>query len=91
MLLSAFSINASAADCGSFTIADMTGNSASLICPTVDHAVCLNNGYQGVMRAYRLVIVSQRGGLDDSKRGSPNVRPSLDNGIKRKRGIKAVA
>ncbi|GAA0835563.1 ABC transporter substrate-binding protein [Marinomonas arenicola] len=73
MLVSAFSVNASAASCGSFTIADMNWNSASLIAH-IDQFI-LNNGYQ--CDAELIPGDSVPTGISMIEKGQPDVAPEL--------------
>ncbi|REG85660.1 ABC transporter substrate-binding protein [Marinomonas pollencensis] len=73
MLVSAFSAQASAAACGSFTIADMNWNSASLIAH-VDQFI-LNNGYQ--CDAELIPGDSVPTGISMIEKGQPDVAPEL--------------
>lgn len=79
ILLSAYSANSSAADCGSFSIADMNWNSASLIAH-VDQFI-LNNGYQ--CDAELIPGDSVPTGISMIEKGKPDIAPELwTNGIK---------
>lgn len=79
ILLSTFSIQANASACGSFSIADMNWNSASLIAH-VDQFI-LNNGYQ--CDAELVPGDSVPTGLSMIEKGRPDVAPELwTNGIK---------
>ncbi|MEL0636797.1 ABC transporter substrate-binding protein [Marinomonas sp. TI.3.20] len=79
LLVSAFSANASAASCGSFTIADMNWNSASLMAH-VDQFI-LNNGYN--CDAELIPGDSVPTGISMIEKGQPDIAPELwTNGIK---------
>ena len=79
MLFSTFSIQANASTCGSFSIADMNWNSASLMAH-VDQFI-LNHGYQ--CDAELVPGDSVPTGLSMIEKGRPDVAPELwTNGIK---------